>query len=99
MFVLAAPDIDRVGPLFAPERPGPLVYEHIANTGQGTVEVDRWPDPRVAMARVGEDFSLRGDPGCLPLDDLAGVAGFVEAAPIWEPSLRQVDASLGVWDR
>ena len=58
-------------PWFTPERPGPLVFEHVARTGHGRVRVDRWPDPRVVVAELPGNLSLRGDPEHLPATDLA----------------------------
>lgn len=80
-------------------RPSPLAFGHVAITGHGTVDVDRWPDPQVAIARVGQDTALRGDPRCLPPDAFAGVAAFIEAPSTWEPRLRQTDPSVATWDR
>ena len=45
MLEVAAAD---VAGFFAPERPGPLVQQHIALTGVGVCRVDRWPAPRTA---------------------------------------------------
>lgn len=86
-------------PWFSPERPGPLIFEHVARTGHGRVRVDRWPDPRVVLAELPGNIALRGEPDHLPPDGLAGAAGFVEAPAEWLPALRAADPSTGVWDR
>ena len=90
---------DAVRPCFDPERPGPLVYQHIARTGHGRVRVDRWPDPRVVIAELPGNLAFRGDPQHLAPEHLDGLAGFVEAPPDWLPALRAADPGVGVWDR
>jgi RimJ/RimL family protein N-acetyltransferase len=84
---------------FSPERPGPLIYQHIARTGHGRCRVDRWPDPRVVLAEVPGNCALRGDPDGVTPEDLADVVGFVEAPPEWLPTLRAADPGTAVWDR
>jgi RimJ/RimL family protein N-acetyltransferase len=86
-------------PWFTPERPGPLVFEHVARTGHGRVRVDRWPDPRVVLAELPGNLSLRGDPEHLPPTDLAELTGFVDAPPEWLPALRASDPDAAPWDR
>jgi GNAT superfamily N-acetyltransferase len=89
---VAAADVAR---FFRPERPGPLVQQHIAATGVGRCRADRWPEPRTVVAELpGGNVALRGAP--LVLDDLAGL---VEAPPEWLPALREVDPATGIWDR
>jgi RimJ/RimL family protein N-acetyltransferase len=90
---------DALRPWFTPERPGPLVFEHVARTGHGRVRVDRWPDPRVVVAELPDNLALRGDPEHLPEKELAELAGFVDAPPEWLPALRASDPATGVWDR
>jgi RimJ/RimL family protein N-acetyltransferase len=90
---------DALRPWFTPERPGPLVFEHVASTGHGRVLVDRWPEPRVVIAEVPGNLSVRGDPRHLPPDALAGRSGFVEAPPEWDAALRAHDPQLARWDR
>ncbi len=86
-------------PWFTPERPGPLIFEHIARTGHGRVRVDRWPDPRVVVAELPGNLSLRGDPEHIPPADLAELSGFVDAPPEWLPALRASDPAVAPWDR
>jgi len=86
-------------PWFTPERPGPLVFEHVARTGHGRVRVDRWPDPRVVVAELPGNISLRGDPEHLSSGDLAELTGFVDAPPEWLPALRASDPGAAPWDR
>lgn len=90
---------DALRPWFTPERPGPLVFEHVARTGHGSVRVDRWPGPRVVVAELPGNLSLRGDPEHLPPADLAGLTGFVDAPPEWLPALRASDPDVTPWDR
>lgn len=90
---------DALRPFFAPERPGPLVFEHVAHTGHGRVRVDRWPDPRVVVAELPGNLSMRGDPEHLPLKELAELSGFVDAPPEWLPALRASDPATAEWGR
>ena len=91
MLEVAAAD---VAGFFAPERPGPLVQQHIAHTGVGVCRVDRWPAPRTVMAESGGNVALRGVPR-----EVDGLAGFVEAPPEWLPALRAIDPGTAVWPR
>lgn len=86
-------------PWFAPERPGPLVFEHVARTGHGRVRVDRWPDPLVVLAEVPGNYALRGAPDRVAREDLARLTGFLDAPAEWLPALRAADPGTGVWDR
>jgi RimJ/RimL family protein N-acetyltransferase len=90
---------DPLRPWFTPERPGPLVFAHVARTGHGRVRVDRWPDPRVVVAELPGNLSLRGDPAHLPPAELARLTGFVDAPPEWLPALRASDPDVAPWDR
>ena len=84
---------------FTPERPGPMLFEHIARTGHGQCRVDRWPGPRAVLAELPGNYALRGDPAALSPGDLAEVAGFVEAPPEWVPALLAEDPATAPWDR
>jgi GNAT superfamily N-acetyltransferase len=99
MFALNNADTDDRRSLSTPDRPGPQVFGHVAITGHGTVKVDRWPQPRVAVARAGQDIALRGDPDRLPPQVLVGAAAFIEAPPVWEPMLRRIGRTMATWDR
>jgi RimJ/RimL family protein N-acetyltransferase len=62
---------------------------------------DRWPDPRVILARVAENYALVGDPDALAADELseAALMGFVEAPQTFEPLLRAAYPTLAIWPR
>lgn len=90
---------DALRPWFTPERPGPLVFEHVARTGHGRVLVDRLPDPRVVIAALPGNLSVRGNPEHLPPGALTGRSGFVDAPPEWLPALRAHDPRVAPWDR
>jgi RimJ/RimL family protein N-acetyltransferase len=91
--------LPQLRPWFAPERPGPLIFEHVLRTGHGRCRVDRWPRPQVVLAELPGNYALRGDPAALEDLDLHDVAGFVDAPPEWLPALRALDPAMGVWDR
>ncbi|WP_198961503.1 GNAT family N-acetyltransferase [Pseudonocardia sp. MH-G8] len=99
MLTVAPDQLPALRPWFAPERPGPMIFEHVARTGHGHVRVDRWPDPQVVVAALPGNVALRGAPDRLPPDALDGETGFVEAPTHWLPALRDVDPATGVWDR
>lgn len=42
----------------ASEGPGPMVASHVIQTGNGSVWVDHWPDPRAIMAEIAGNYSL-----------------------------------------
>lgn len=100
VLTVAGPDLVALQPWFAPERPGPLIYQHIVGTGVGRCRVDRWPDPQVVLAELpGGNFALRGDPRALLPGGLSAVTGLVEAPAGWLPVLRGVDQDTGEWHR
>src|ERR1700754_2064090 len=92
-------DVPALSSWFAPERPGPLIYQHVARTGHGRCRVDRWPDPRVVLAELPGNYALRGKPDAIAPEELADITGFVEAPPAWLPALRATDPGTGEWDR
>jgi RimJ/RimL family protein N-acetyltransferase len=93
-------DLPALRPWFSPERPGPLIFEHVLATGLGGCRVDRWPGPRVVIAHNAENYAVRGDPAALTPGDLADVRGLVEAAPQWWPLLqRSAPKRIAVWPR
>src|ERR1700754_3313474 len=91
--------LPQLRPWFAPERPGPLIFEHVVRTGHGRCRVNRWPHPQVVLAELPGNYALRGDPAQCKDGDLDDVAGFVDAPPEWLPALRTLDPAAGVWDR
>lgn len=102
MPVLPVPtaDLPALHRWFAPERPGPLVFAHLVRTGLGECWVDRWPRPRVVLARTADNYALRGDPSAVTPGDLANVQGLVDAMPEWLPTLRRAASQrIGVWPR
>jgi RimJ/RimL family protein N-acetyltransferase len=92
-------DVPALSFWFAPERPGPLIYQHVARTGHGRCRVDRWPDPRVVLAELPGNYALRGEPDAIAPEELADITGFVEAPPAWLPALRATDPGTAEWDR
>jgi RimJ/RimL family protein N-acetyltransferase len=85
---------------FLPERPGPLVAEHVMATGHGRCLADRWPDPRAVVVETGGNYTLAGDPAALDPAALRGrVVGFVEAPARFEPLLAAATRELHVWPR
>jgi GNAT superfamily N-acetyltransferase len=85
---------------FLPERPGPLVAQHVLGTGNGTCLADRWPDPRALVVQTGGNHTLAGDPGALDPGDLRDrVAGFVEAPAPFVPLLRAAFGEVVEWPR
>jgi RimJ/RimL family protein N-acetyltransferase len=84
----------------APERPGPLVAQHVARTGYGSCLADRWPDPRALIVETGGNYTLAGNPAVLDPADLADrVTGFVEAPPAFLPLLRRAVDDVVEWPR
>ncbi|MFC4945557.1 GNAT family N-acetyltransferase [Pseudonocardia sp. GCM10023141] len=82
---------------FAPERPGPMIFEQVVASGLGSCRTDRRQYPRVVIAEIAGNYALRGDPAHLPAG--SGIRGLVEASPAWLPALRAIDPQLGVWNR
>ena len=50
---------------FLPERPGPLIAQHLIATGNGRCLADRWPGPGALVVETGGNYTLAGDPGAL----------------------------------
>lgn len=86
--------------LLPPERPGPMIAQHLLGTGNGSCLADRWPAPRALLVETGGNWTLAGDPGALDPAAVAGrVAGFVEAPAAFEPLLRAAVRELHEWPR
>jgi len=97
---LTRAQLGTLGHWFLPERPGPLIAQHVLATGHGVCLADRWPDPRALVAESGGNYTLAGDPGALDPGSLRGrVVGFVEAPAAFEPLLRAVARELHEWPR
>ncbi|OLT14582.1 hypothetical protein BJF78_18425 [Pseudonocardia sp. CNS-139] len=99
MLTVPPGDLPALRHWFAPERPGPTIFEHVVRTGHGRCRVDRWPQPRVVTAELPWNYALRGDPAKASPDDLADVVGFVDAGASWLPVLRASDPGTGTWER
>jgi len=85
---------------FLPERPGPLVAQHVILTGHGWCLADRWPDPRALVVESAGNYLLAGDPGALDPGELRGqVTGFVDAAEPFVPLLRAAFGEVHEWPR
>ena len=83
-----------VAALFVPERPGPLIQQHVAASGVGRCRADRLLVPRTAVVEVSQNNgACRGEPVVVP-----GLRGLVEAPPEWVPALEAV-APVQVWPR
>lgn len=88
--------------LFLPDRPGPQVGLHAIQTGLGRVHVDRWPEPRVAVARAGEDLQIAGDSAWLGAPDLRALGlerVLVDAHEAFVPALASAFPGLWRWPR
>jgi RimJ/RimL family protein N-acetyltransferase len=83
---------------FLPERPGSLVWAHVVQTGRGRCLVDRWPNPRLVVAEVAGNYSLRGDPAYLD-DEAESIVGFIAAPAEFFPALRRLYPDLIVWEQ
>jgi RimJ/RimL family protein N-acetyltransferase len=84
----------------SPEQPGPLVPEHVLQTGNGACFVDRWPAPRAGLVMSGTNYALLGDPGALDAADLrTWIDGFVDAPAAWAPWLRAAFPAAAEWPR
>jgi GNAT superfamily N-acetyltransferase len=94
--------------LFVPEEAGPLVGLHTLATRRGEWWVDRWPAPRAAIAFVGGNAAVRGDPAALRALGLVDVVGrwltsferiFIDAPAALQASLAAALPGLRSWRR
>jgi RimJ/RimL family protein N-acetyltransferase len=82
------------------EQPRRLAAWHVLTTGNGACFVDRWPEPRGALAVTVDNYVLLGDPDAFtPAQLRAEVSGFVEASEAFEPLLREAFPDAVVWQR
>ena len=89
-----------LGDWFLPERPGPLIAQHVIATGAGSCLADRWPGPRALVVQTGGNYTMAGDPSALDPEGLRGqVAGFVDAPAGFEPVLAAAVGELHEWPR
>jgi RimJ/RimL family protein N-acetyltransferase len=85
---------------FLPERPGPLIAQHLIATGNGSCLADRWPEPRALVVETGGNYTVAGDPDALDPGRLRGlIEGFVEAPAAFEPLLAATARELHEWPR
>jgi len=71
--------------LLGPERPGPLVAEHVLETGNGALLVDDPRAPRLLLAMSGGNRALPGEPDPAALRTAAPrLAGLIDADPAFE---------------
>ena len=84
---------------FIPEEPGPLVGLHVIQTGNGTVLVDRWPDPGAVIAETGCNYSLRGDPDAVDISKLTKIVGLIDAPERFFPLFESTFPGMVVWPR
>jgi GNAT superfamily N-acetyltransferase len=97
---LTRPQLAAAWQLVPPERPGPMIAQHLLGTGNGRCLADRWPGPRALAVENGGNWTLAGDPAALDPATVAGrVAGFVEAPAAFEPLLRAAARELLEWPR
>jgi ribosomal protein S18 acetylase RimI-like enzyme len=100
MVPVTAAQLAAVRAWFLPERPGPLVAQHVILTGHGRCLADRWPDPRALVVESAGNYLLAGDPGALDPGELRGqVVGFVDAAEPFAPLLRAAFGEVPEWPR
>ncbi|HET7518287.1 MAG TPA: GNAT family N-acetyltransferase [Actinomycetes bacterium] len=86
--------------LVPPERPGPMIAQHVLATGHGGCLADRWPEPRALLVETGGNWTLAGDPAALDPAAVRGrVTGFVDAPVVFEPLLRATARELHEWPR
>jgi RimJ/RimL family protein N-acetyltransferase len=75
----------------------------VLNTGHGSLWLDRWPEPRAAIASSGANWALLGSPAALQPEDLqniiVGRLAFIDAAAAFEPLLQRAFPALKVWPR
>ncbi|MCC6166058.1 MAG: GNAT family N-acetyltransferase [Caldilineaceae bacterium] len=85
---------------FQPERPAAaLVGPHVQQTGHGVWWADRWPDPRLVIARTGANYALRGDPATLLAHVPVPIEGFIDPDPAFVSILEQVYGKVYRWPR
>ena len=100
MVPLTADELASVRHLLPPERPGPLVAQHVFATGFGVCLADRWPQPRTLVVETGGNFTLAGDADALRPRDLIGrLAGFIEAPAPFVNLLRAAFDDVREWSR
>ena len=84
---------------FLREEAGPLVGLHVIQTGNGTVLVDRWPEPSAVLMETGGNYSLRGEPGAVEASTLRKIVGLVDAPERFLPLLESTFPNMAVWPR
>lgn len=102
MIELRSDQREAVRRFFPPDRPGPQAGLHAIQTGMGSMHVDRWPEPRVVVAFVGDDVQLGGDAAAVDADDLRSLGldeVMIDAAAEFVPALEAAFPELWPWSR
>ena len=86
--------------LLPPERPGPMIAQHLLGTGNGSCLADRWPAPRALLVETGGNWTLAGDRARSTRPPwLAGSPGSSRPRPRSRPLLRAAVRELHEWPR
>jgi len=100
MILLTPQQYGALGDFATNEEPGPVVFGHVIQTGNGSVWVDRWPLPRAILAETAGNYVLIGDPRALNAVELQErIRGFVAAPPEWLPALEYAFTTVTRWER
>jgi GNAT superfamily N-acetyltransferase len=100
--MLQLTDVPATDPVLGVEAgPGPVAAAgHLARYGNGSVTVDRWPDPLISLVRVGDNVLLRGAVDAVTTDQLAAhVTGWVDASREAGPALHATSERFVAWER
>lgn len=84
-----------------PDRPGPLAGQHVIRSGLGRCLVDRWPEPRAAIARTGYDIQLAGEVDRIDEEALLELTpiGFIDAGAAYEFLVTRTFPNAARWPR
>ena len=100
MILLSPRQRDTLRAWFLPEQPGPVIGNHVINTGNGACFGDRWPDPRMVLAGTASNYTLLGDAQRLGPEDLRPhIRGFVNTSEELVPFLMADFPDAQPWQR
>ncbi len=89
-----------IEPFLPDERPGPLIGQHLLETGIGCVLVDDCPNPQGLVLEVAGNYTFLGSlKGFSPQDLQSTVLGFLDASADFEPLINTTFPDVSVWER
>lgn len=100
MVKLSREQFQSIESILRPEKPGPLIGQHILHTGIGDAYADCWPGPGGLLLEVAGNYTLFGNPDVFSPGELqAKINGFLDAPDDFKPLIDAAFPEVFIWKR